>query len=214
MLKNYAKENNLKYVIGIDEVGRGPFAGPVVTAGVILPPEFESELIVDSKLICKSKKKMQTAYDLIMGNALFIHCDSQSAKVIDEIGIENAIWTSMDNCIVGITHSLANDSGFEDSVDHILIDGVRYGGECKIPFTTVIKGDNTYFSIAAAAIVAKYRRDEYMHKVHEIYPHYGFDGNKGYFSPKHKKGLLEHGRCRYHRKQYVDTWEVNQLKKS
>lgn len=214
MLKNYARENNLKHVIGLDEVGRGPFAGPVVTAGVILPPDFESELIVDSKLICKSKSKMQVAYDLIMDNALFVHCDSQSAKVINEIGIEAAIWKSMDNCIVEITHALAKDTGFSYFVDHILIDGTRYGGKSTIPFTTVVKGDNTYLSIAAAAIVAKYRRDAYMDKVHDKHPYYGFDGNKGYYSSKHKTGLLEHGRCSYHRTQYVDTWEENQLKQS
>lgn len=214
MLKNFAKENNLLYVIGLDEVGRGPFAGPVVTAGVVFPPEFKSELIVDSKKICKSKKKMQEAYDLIMTNALYVHCDAQSAKVIDEIGIEDAIWKSMDNCIINITELIAITTGFEDNIEHLLIDGNRYGGKCTIPHTTVVKGDDTYLSIAAASIVAKYRRDEYMEKVHQLHPHYGFDSNAGYFSPKHKKGLLEHGRCRYHRTQYVDTWEKNQLKKS
>ena len=209
MLKNYARENNLNYVIGIDEVGRGPFAGPVATAGVILPPDFESELIVDSKLICKSKKKMQAAYDIILGNALYIVCDSQSAKVIDEIGIDAAIYKSMDICAQDIIDKMAKDCGYLP--DHILIDGDRYGGNItEGNYTTVVKGDNTYLSIAAAAIVAKYQRDEYMTRVHEIHPHYGFDSNKGYFSPKHKTGLLEHGRCRYHRKQYVDTWEKNQ----
>lgn len=212
MLKNYARENNLKYVIGLDEVGRGPFAGPVVTAGVILPPDFESELIVDSKLICKSKKKMQVAYDLIMDNALFVHCDAQSAKVIDEIGIESAIWNSMDNCIreIGIQMEMVTPRYI---FEHILVDGTRYEGEFKsASYSTIVKGDNTYLSIASAAIVAKYRRDKYMEKVHKLFPYYGFDGNKGYFSPKHKEGLLEYGRCQYHRTQYVDTWEKNQEK--
>jgi ribonuclease HII len=198
MLRNYAKEHNLKLVAGLDEVGRGSFAGPVVTAAVILPPSFESELIVDSKLICKSKSKMQKAYDLIMENALYVHCDAQSAKVINKIGINGAIWKSMHTCISNLP-----------TPEMLLIDGREWEMFLGIPYETVIRGDNTYLSIAAAAIVAKYRRDEYMVRVHEIHPHYNFAGSKGYYCKKHGEGLLEHGRTKYHRTQYVDTWEKN-----
>ena len=156
---------------------------------------------------------MQVAYDLIMDNALYVHCNAQSAKVIDEIGIEDAIWQSMDICIFEVSIQMALKEP-KYMLDHILVDGNRYGGKYNtFPVTTVVKGDNTYLSIAAAAIVAKYRRDAYMDKIHELHPHYGFDGNKGYYSSKHRDGLLEHGRTRYHRKQYVDTWEANQEKK-
>lgn len=202
MLKNYAKENGLTLVAGIDEVGRGSLAGPVVTAAVILPPEFKSKFIIDSKLICRSKKRIKKAYDIIMDNALYVHCDAKSAKIINKVGIEDATWESIHACIddLGVTP------------EHILIDGDKYVDGHGIPYTTVVKGDNKYLSVAAASIVAKYRRDEYMGRVHEVYPHYGFDGNKGYFSSKHKDGLLEHGRCSYHRDKYVDTWEKNQAK--
>ena len=91
MLRNYSKESGLKLVAGVDEVGWGAFAGPVVTAAVILQPDFESELIVDSKLICKSKNKMQAAYDVIMKNAIAVSCTAVQAKVINEIGPQPAL---------------------------------------------------------------------------------------------------------------------------
>ena len=203
MLRNYARENNLKIVAGVDEVGWGAFAGPIVTAAVVLPPEFESELIVDSKLICKSKNKMQTAYDLIMKNALYVSCTSVSAKVINEIEPMPALTKCLHDSIDGI----------EGNIDMLLIDGDKYTPHNDIPYKLVPKGDNTFLSIAAAAIVAKYRRDEYMTKVHEIHPHYGFNSSKGYGSPKMYAGLLEHGRCSYHRDKYVDTWERNRKNK-
>lgn len=199
MLKNYSKENNLKLVAGVDEVGWGAFAGPVVTAAVILPPEFESELIVDSKLICKSKNKMQKAYDLIMDNAIDVSCTAVQASEINELGPQPAL----DKCI-----RLSID-GLNAVPQHLLIDGDKYNPHTDIPYTLVAKGDNTYLSIAAAAIVAKYRRDAYMVQVHEKFPHYNFAGSKGYYCGKHKIGLIEHGTCRYHRNKYVNTWTKN-----
>jgi len=204
MLRNYARENNLKVVVGVDEVGWGAFAGPIVTAAVALPPEFESELIVDSKLICKSKNKMQKAYDLIMENALYVSCTAVSAKVINKIEPMPALTQCLHDSIDGI----------EGESEHLLVDGDKYTAHNDVPFTLVPKGDNTFLSIAAAAIVAKYRRDEYMVKVHAIHPHYGFSTSKGYGSPKMYAGLREHGRCSYHRDKYVNTWEKNQKKKA
>lgn len=203
MLSNYARENNLKLVAGVDEVGWGAFAGPIVTAAVILPPDFESELIVDSKLICKSKTKMERAYQLILENAIDISCTAVQASEINELGPQPAL----DLCI------RKSIDGLKEAPEHLLIDGNRYNPHTEIPFTLVEKGDNTYLSIAAAAIVAKYRRDAYMGLVHEIHPHYNFSGSKGYYCQKHKVGLLEHGRCRYHRDKYVDTWEKKQKNK-
>jgi ribonuclease HII len=201
MLKNYAREKNLKYVAGVDEVGWGAFAGPVVTAAVILPPDFESELIVDSKLICKSKKKMQTVYDLIMENAIEVSCTAVQAEQINELGPQPALDLCIKNSIEGLTKEL----------DWLLMDGNRYNPHrTDLPYSLVAKGDNTYLSIAAAAIVAKYRRDEYMVKVHNLKPefsHYGFNTSKGYGSPKMYAGLMEHGRTQYHRKKYVDSWQ-------
>lgn len=199
MLKNYARENNLKLVAGMDEVGWGAFAGPIVTAAVILPPEFESELIVDSKLICKSKTKMQKAYDLIMENALYVSCTAVQAGVINEIEPMPALTKCLHESV----------DGLGEIPEHLLVDGDKYTSGHNIPFTLVAKGDNTYLSIAAAAIVAKYRRDEYMTKVHDKFPHYNFKGSKGYYCGKHKIGLMEYGKCRYHRDKYVNTWTKN-----
>lgn len=200
MLKNYAREKNLKLVAGMDEVGWGAFAGPYVTAAVILPPDFESELIVDSKLICKSKKKMQTAYDLVMENAIAVSCCAISARDINSMGPQPALDKVLNDTIAGL----------EKVPEFILMDGNKYNPDHDIPYTLVAKGDNTYLSIAAAAIVAKYRRDEYMVKVHEKFPMYGFNSSKGYGSPKMYAGLREHGRCQYHRNKYVDSWQKNQ----
>ena len=204
MLRNYAIENGIKIVAGVDEVGWGAFAGPIVTAAVVLPPEFESELIVDSKLICKSKPKMQKAYDLIMANALHVSCTAISAKVINEIEPMPALTQCIYDSINGI----------DAEIECIFIDGDKYTPQDNTPYELVPKGDNTFLSIAAAAIVAKYRRDAYMVKVHEIHPHYGFNTSKGYGSPKMYAGLREQGRCSYHRTKYVDTWEANQRKKN
>ena len=93
----------------------------------------------------------------------------------------------------------------------LLIDGNRYNPHRgDLPYTLVEKGDNTFLCIAAAAIVAKYKRDAYMTKIHEQFPMYGFDGSKGYGSPKHYAGLKEHGSCQYHRDKYVNSWATNQ----
>ena len=200
MLKNYAREENLKLVAGMDEVGWGAFAGPYVTASVILPPDFESELIIDSKLICKSKPKMEKAYKLIMDNAIAVSCCAISAKEINKLGPQPALDKVLNDTIAAL----------EITPEFVLMDGNKYNPDHKIPYTLVAKGDNTYLSIAAAAIVAKYRRDAYMVKVHEIHPHYGFNTSKGYGSPKMYAGLKEHGRCSYHRDKYVNSWQTNQ----
>lgn len=200
MLRNYAKENNLNLAVGVDEVGRGPLAGPVVTAAVILPPNFTSELIKDSKKI-KSPAKMKQVYDLIMDNAIAVSCNAVSAKKIDEIGIEEAIWTSM--------HLSIDDLGGLFVPEVILVDGNRFKEytspetKSKVKHVTVVKGDNTYLSIAAASIVAKYRRDEYMSKLDELYPSYGFKSNNGYGTKPHIEAIKECGVCRYHRMSYL-----------
>jgi len=199
MLRNYSKENGLKLVCGVDETGWGAFAGPIVTASIILPPDFESELIVDSKLICKSKNKIQKAYDLIIKNALYVSCTAVQAGIINDIGPMPALTKCLHNSI----------DGLGVTPEYLLVDGDKYTSGHNIPYELVTKGDNTYLSIAAASIVAKYRRDEYMTKVHEEFPHYNFKGSKGYYCAKHKVGLMEHGKCRYHRDKYVNTWTKN-----
>ena len=189
MLKKYLNKDLIE--AGIDEVGRGPLSGPVVTAAVILPKDFESELIIDSKKL--NAKKLKEAYDLIIVNALAYSVQATPVSFIDEYGIDEAIYHTMDKCIYDL----------KITPEHLLIDGNRWGGKSKIPHTCVVKGDNTYLNIAAASILAKVRRDEYMVKIGELYPNYGWASNKGYGSKTHIEALKEFGPTRYHRKQFI-----------
>lgn len=196
MLRNYAKENNLEIVLGLDEVGRGCFAGPVVTAAVALPKEFKHELIRDSKKLTPTQRKK--AYKIIKDNAIAISCNSGSVKQINKYGINPATFIAMNKCISEINKDY--------NIDHLLIDGTVFDGYEKIKYSTVPKGDDTFLSIAAAAIVAKVERDAYMVKLHEHFPHYNFSGSKGYYCKKHGEGILSEGVTPYHRSQYVNTW--------
>lgn len=190
---DYAPINlqHLEYLCGIDEVGRGCGAGPVVTAAVILPKGFSSPLLRDSKKL--SEKQRLEAYQLIIGNALDISCNAGSVSDIDELGINPATFKVMHKCIDELTIT----------PDYILLDGTVWDNIGNISVELVPKGDDTYLSIAAAAIVAKVRRDEYMVKLHKLYPKYDWDSNKGYLSPSHIAAIKEIGVCKYHRNQYV-----------
>lgn len=180
------------YVAGLDEVGRGCGAGPVVTAAVIMPKGFKSELIRDSKQL--TEKQRNDAYKLILENALDVVCMASSIKDINDMGINPATFKTMHRCL----------DGLKIEPEQILVDGTVWQNWTKdIPVTLVPKGDDTYTCIAAAAIVAKVRRDEYMTKLHKLYPIYLWDGNKGYLSPQHIAAIKEHGICKYHRNQYV-----------
>jgi ribonuclease HII len=184
---------NLKYGLigGIDEVGRGCFAGPVVSALVILPEDFECDLINDSKKL--TDKKRRAAYDIIIENAIDYSVQSVSVKKINKLGIDECTFLSMRKCIDDI----------KTKPEYLLIDGNRWDQYEGIPFETVVKGDSTYMSIAAASIVAKVRRDDYMVKLSELYPDYGWDSNKGYFSKTHGIGLKTKGATDYHRTQFI-----------
>lgn len=183
-----------KIIAGLDEVGRGSFAGPVVTGAVILPPDFTSELIKDSKLLTETQRK--TAFKLIIDNALAYSVEASSAQYINEHGINPSTFEAMHKCVD--TLSL--------KPDYLLIDGTQWESYKDIPYECVTKGDNTYLCIAAAAILAKVRRDDYMKEVAKLHPHYNFEGSKGYYCKKHGEGILKHGVTRYHRTQYVNTW--------
>ena len=183
------------YVVGLDEVGRGCGAGPVVTAAVIMPKGFKSELIRDSKQL--TEKQRNDAYKLILDNALDVVCMASTIQDINDLGINPATFKTMHRCL--------DDLKIEP--EQILVDGTVWQNWTKdIPVTLVPKGDDTYTCIAAAAIVAKVRRDEYMTKLHKLYPIYLWDGNKGYLSPQHIAAIKEHGVCKYHRNQYVKNF--------
>jgi ribonuclease HII len=182
------------YVVGLDECGRGCGAGPIVTAAVIMPKGFKSELIRDSKKL--SEKQRYEAYQLILDNAICIVCNAGSVTSIDELGINPATFKVMRKCLDELTIK----------PDFILVDGTvwePYHGVNKANVELVPKGDDTYTCIAAAAIVGKIRRDEYMTKLHELHPEYNWKSNKGYLTADHIAALKEHGANKYHRKQYV-----------
>jgi ribonuclease HII len=180
------------YVVGLDEVGRGCGAGPVVTAAVIMPKGFKSELIRDSKQL--TEKQRNDAYKLILENALDVVCLASTIQDINELGINPATFKTMHRCL----------DGLKIEPEQILVDGTVWEKWTKdIKVTLVPKGDDTYTCIAAAAIVAKVKRDEYMTKLHELYPIYLWSGNKGYLSPQHIAAIKEKGICKYHRNQYV-----------
>jgi len=173
--------------------GRGCGAGPVVTAAVIMPKGFESPLIRDSKKL--SPKKRIEAYELILSNAIAISCNAGPVSEIDSIGINASTFKTMRKCISELPSTVTN---------HILIDGTEWDNEPNpIPYTLVVKGDDTYTCIAAAAIVAKVKRDEYMCKLHLLHPQYNWDKNKGYLTPEHIEQLKEFGPTRYHREKFI-----------
>lgn len=186
--------SDLKYICGIDEVGRGAGAGPVVTAAVILPKNFKSELIRDSKKLTENQRNK--AYKLILENAIEITCEAISAKDINLIGINPATFKAMHLCLDKLTQK----------PEHILVDGTVWEKYSDTPVTTVPKGDDTYTCIAAAAIVAKVRRDDYMNKIHILHPLYQWNGNKGYLSSGHIDALKKNGATRYHRTQYIKNF--------
>lgn len=187
---------DFEFVAGLDEVGRGCGAGPVVTAAVIMAKGFKSPLIRDSKKL--SPKQREEAYKLIMENAISVVCNAGSVNDINEMGIDKATYKTMYKCLAELSVK----------PQHILVDGISwetYDDEIKYDhmMTLVPKGDDTYTCIAAAAIVAKVRRDEYMSKLGEKYPEYNWSGNKGYLTPDHIAALKEIGSNRYHRTKYI-----------
>lgn len=193
ILEDYGE---FEFVAGLDEVGRGCGAGPVVTAAVIMPKGFKSPLIRDSKKL--SPKQREEVYKVIMENAISVSCHAGSVGDINEMGIDKATFKTMYKCLSELTVK----------PQHVLVDGVSwetYSDEVNYDnmMTLVPKGDDTYTCIAAAAIVAKVRRDEYMNKLHELYPHFNWASNKGYLTPDHISALKEFGSNRYHRTKYI-----------
>jgi ribonuclease HII len=189
---------HLDYICGIDEVGRGCGAGPVVTACVVLPRGFSSSLIRDSKKLNEKQKK--EAYDLIMANALAVSCKAGSVADIESLGINPTTFKAMHECIDDVNKQLLSKG---TKIESILLDGNVWDKNTNVKVELVTKGDDTYLNIASAAIIAKVRRDEYMVKLHELYPNYGWKTNVGYLSAEHIKGLKEYGACKYHRNSYI-----------
>lgn len=190
--------NGINFIAGIDEVGRGPLVGPVVTAAVILPKDFYDERINDSKKL--TEKKRELLYDVIMENALSVGIGMSSPEVIDEINILNATKKAMIEAI----------NNLSVKPEHLLIDAVKL--DIDIPQTSIIKGDAKSESIAAASIIAKVTRDRMMVELDKKYPMYDFKHNKGYGTKKHIEALYQYGPIEEHRKSFAPVSELTNKK--
>jgi ribonuclease HII len=180
---------------GCDEAGRGCLAGPVVAAAVILPKNFKHPVLTDSKkLTLKQRSELR---DEIINTAIAWNVAFVSNPEIDEMNILRASVKAMHIAIEGL----------QKEPQFLLIDGNRFYPYKSIKHCTIIKGDSIYFSIAAASVLAKTSRDDFMIKIHEEFPQYGWDRNKGYPTAFHRAAILKHGITPYHRKSFnlLDT---------
>lgn len=188
MLLPYLQENRIE--AGCDEAGRGCLAGAVYAAAVILPPDFKNEILNDSKQL--TEKQRYALRSVIEESALAWAVGIVSPEEIDQINILNASFLAMHRAI----------DQLKIRPQHLLIDGNRFNPYPGIPHTTIVKGDGKYLSIAAASILAKTYRDDYMNELHREYPVYDWDHNKGYPTKKHRAAIAAHGISPYHRKSY------------
>ena len=196
-LKSMEKElynKGFEYICGIDEAGRGPLAGPVVVAGVIMPKDSMIEGVNDSKKV--SEKKREKLYDVILEEALSYSVAIIGQDVIDEINILNATKQ-------GVTKVVEE---LDVKPNLILVDALTHINTKGIPYDSIIKGDAKCYNIAAASIIAKVTRDRIMREWDEIYPQYGFINHKGYGTAKHREAIKEYGPCPIHRKTFIKNF--------
>ncbi len=188
MLKPYYIKNVVE--AGCDEAGRGCLAGAVYAAAVILPPDFHNEQLNDSKqLTDRQRRALRT---VIEREAVAWAVGVVSPAEIDQMNILNASILAMHRAVAAL----------RVPPQHLLIDGNRFRPYPGIPHTTVVKGDGKYLSIAAASILAKTCRDDYMLRLHADYPAYGWDCNKGYPTAAHRAAIRSHGQTPYHRRSF------------
>ena len=184
-------KKGFKNICGIDEAGRGPLAGPVVVAGVIMPEDSMIEGVNDSKKV--SEKKREKLYDLILEEAISYSVAIIWQDVIDDINILNATKK-------GVTEVV---DGLKIKPDLIIVDALEHIDTRGIPYESIIKGDAKCYDIASASIIAEVTRDRIMRKYDEMYPQYGFINHKGYGTAKHIAAIKEYGLCPIHRKSFT-----------
>ncbi len=175
---------------GCDEAGRGCLAGPVFAAAVILPRDFSHPLLTDSKQL--SEKDRKTLREEIEEKAICYAVAAVDHHEIDEINILNASFLAMHRALEQL----------QQQPEFIIIDGNRFKPYSNIKHQCVVKGDGKYYSIAAASILAKTYRDDFMEALHEEFPHYDWKQNKGYPTAKHRQAIAQYGMCHYHRKTF------------
>ena len=184
-------ESGTKIVAGVDEAGRGPLAGPVCAAAVILPVDLEIEGLNDSKKL--SEKKREKLYDIIIDKAVAYDIQLVDNEIIDEINILQATMLAMTNAV----------NSLSVKPDFVIIDGNRLPEQLEIPAKAVVKGDAKSMSIAAASILAKVTRDRLMLELAKEYPEYEFERHKGYGTKLHCEKLREFGPCKIHRRTFI-----------
>ena len=186
----HPKFSSFSLEVGTDEAGRGCLAGPVVAAAVILPPDFSHAFLDDSKQL--SEKKRQELRPIIEENAISYAVSFVMQHEIDEINILQASITAMHRAI----------DGLKIIPEFIIVDGNKFRKYQQIPHQTIVKGDSKYLSIAAASILAKTYRDDYMEKIHQEFPAYFWSKNKGYPTVEHRNSIREFGATIHHRKSF------------
>ncbi len=192
MSETHLQNNYKKGVLeaGCDEAGRGCLAGPVVAAAVILPSDFKNGWINDSKQL--SEKSRNSLRLIIEKEALSWAVAFVDNNEIDKINILNASFMAMNRAV----------DKLNIIPEHLIIDGNRFKNNTSIPFTCIVKGDTKFLSIAAASILAKTHRDEYMLKLHDIHPEYNWAQNKAYPTKMHRQAIVEFGITNFHRKTF------------
>ena len=192
--ENQAYDNGYEAVCGVDEAGRGPLAGPVFAAAVILPKGFIVEGANDSKKL--SEKKREALFEKIKEEAVSYSIAMVDEGTIDEVNILNATFMAMNDAI----------NNLSQKPDFVMIDGNKIPNGLEIPAEAIVKGDANSISIACASILAKVSRDRYMLKMAEKYPQYQFEKHKGYGTKLHYEMLDEYGVSDIHRKSFLKSW--------
>ena len=193
-IENDLYEKGFKNICGIDEAGRGPLAGPVVVASVIMPKDSMIEGVNDSKKV--SEKKREKLYDLIIEEAISYSVAIIDQDIIDEINILNATKQGVTKCVEEL----------KIKPDLILVDALTHINTKGIPYDSIIKGDAKCYNIAAASIIAKVTRDRIMRQWDEIYPQYGFINHKGYGTAKHIEAIKKYGLTPIHRRSFTKNF--------
>jgi len=188
--ERHAHQRGYKLIAGIDEAGRGPLAGPVVAAAVILPLDYENSEIKDSKQL--SAKKRESLCEIIKREALSVGLGVVEASIIDAVNVFQATLAAMKEAVLNLSIE----------PDYLLIDG-SHRIFIHIPQETIVKGDSRSVSVASASIIAKESRDRIMEIYHRQFPQYNFLKNKGYGTEEHREAIKKYGHCKIHRKSFI-----------